>query len=600
MSKIFGWFIFHIFYYFIFSQICKENENFCLKCDKSNSFCFRCQYSIFIPDENGGCIGIKKCRKGENYCDECNEDETLCKICEKDYFPDENGACSYINNCELSYNNECIKCKNDYILVGKQDSFKICKSILSTDLKNCKTIDKITGLCEVCQDGYYLSRSDKKCIETENCYESLYGKCLTCDNGYYLNKKEDKCIKKNDEFFHCKETINGEKCDNCDSNYFLDEEGKCVSTKFCQKSKNSKCIECLPNYYLTQNGEECSTEENCFSADKELGICIWCKSNYYLRLSDKKCILNTVNNDYKFCREVTDKCISCESSYFLGLDNKCTITKNCLESENGICVQCSEGFYLGKDNKCTNYEYCAYSNFHYDCLECEYGYLWNITNNKCEKWDEKNYGCKIIDENGETCNSCNNDFYLNETDHKCYDNTDNNNYYKCSLVANNICMKCLPNYFLDKNYKCTTIFNCEISLNENNCEKCLENYCLDRNKKICQYNGEINGEEDKKYFRCAKTNEQGNSCSECEQGLTLNEEGLCINEEDCCEMEDFKCVECINKKHPLKSSCLNSIFGCVETKDENCYRCDDIFNFNNCTECYDGYILNEGICLLKS
>ena len=596
MSKIFIFFIIHIFDSFIFCQRCKENENFCKKCDQTNSLCFSCQYDILVPDEYGGCIGAKSCIEGKNYCNECNEEKTLCKACEDGYLPDENGACSYINNCEISYKRECLKCKNDYILIGEQNNFKLCKSIFSTDLKNCKIINKSNGLCETCEEGYYLSKGDQKCLETQNCYESNFGKCLACNNGYYLNKKEDKCFLQDNKFYHCKETIDGEKCDKCDNNFYFDEEGNCVSTNFCLKSENNKCIECKSNYFLTENGEGCSTEENCYNSDKELGFCIWCKFNYYLRFSDKKCISSEDQSEYKYCRTVTDKCILCEFGYFLGEDSKCTITKNCSESDNGICIQCSEGYYLGLDNKCTEYEHCAYSNIYYNCLECEDGYLWNTLNQTCDKWGERYYGCKILDIDGITCNICKNNFYLNETDNKCYDNNENNNYYKCLIVRDNICLRCLSNYYLGKDYKCSKIFNCQKSLDQNNCEKCEENYCLDMSKKTCEYNGEINKDFEKQYFRCAKTNEEGNSCSECLEGLNLNEEGLCINERDCSEKEGDKCVYCINNRHPWKNSCLNEIFGCVETNDENCYRCDDIFDFNNCTECFEGYVLNEGIC----
>ena len=40
--------------------------------------------------------------------------------------------------------------------------------------------------------------------------------------------------------------------------------------------------------------------------------------------------------------------------------------------------------------------------------------------------------------------------------------------------------------------------------------------------------------------------------------------------------------------------CANKVLGCVETTTKNCLRCDDILNFNICTECKEGYINNLG------
>ena len=73
--------------------------------------CIRCDKDIFSPDENGGCIPSGKCIFGNNYCQECDESQKFCETCEIGLFPDENGGCSFINNCELSYKGKCLKCK---------------------------------------------------------------------------------------------------------------------------------------------------------------------------------------------------------------------------------------------------------------------------------------------------------------------------------------------------------------------------------------------------------------------------------------------------------------------------------------------------------
>ena len=121
---------------------------------------------------------------GENYCIECNEEGNLCKKCEEGYFPDENGACSYTDNCEISYEGKCIKCIEDFVLIGEifyfGDGLKMCKSINSEDLKNCDRINEEKGTCLTCKEGYYLNSGDKKCSKTLNCYESTFGICKKC------------------------------------------------------------------------------------------------------------------------------------------------------------------------------------------------------------------------------------------------------------------------------------------------------------------------------------------------------------------------------------------------------------------------------------
>ena len=160
----------------ICTPICEEGKNNCTKCDYITQLCLKCNKDIFVPDKNGGCEGAKLCKLGNNYCQECQDNSHLCKKCEEGYFPDENGGCSYTDNCEIAYKGECIKCKNNYILVGENtylfEGFILCKSVYSQDFKNCEEINIRKGICSKCKEGFYLNKIDNRCIGTEHCLES--------------------------------------------------------------------------------------------------------------------------------------------------------------------------------------------------------------------------------------------------------------------------------------------------------------------------------------------------------------------------------------------------------------------------------------------
>ena len=408
---------------------CIINSNYCQKCNQLTNLCSICEKrDIFVPDDKGGCAGAKKCIIGKNYCNECDSEQKLCKICDEGFYPDENGGCSLANNCKISYKGQCLECKDNYIIIGGNNKYKFCKSILSNDFLNCKEIDILNGECKICEENYYLNEGDKRCIKTENCYESIFGNCISCKNGYYLNKKENKCIKKdgkNEIFENCKQTLDGENCEICNIDYYFDDNDICTYSNYCSESKNKKCEKCKSGYYLTR-GNICSSSENCYYADKDTGLCITCNPNYYLDTKDYKCKSNIEEDEYRYCMQVIDnKCINCEYQYRLGDDNKCSKTLNCSETENGECIKCNDNFYLGLDGICTTVERCIYSK-DYECIECEENYYYNQLEKKCLEAKGTYEGCKISTFYGTLCSKCREGYYLDLNDYSCY--KDKNNY----------------------------------------------------------------------------------------------------------------------------------------------------------------------------
>ena len=575
------------------SPSCTENEKGCIKCNLLNNLCLKCKNDILIPDNDGGCIGIKKCKLGNNYCQKCNEKGDLCDTCEEGYYPDKNGACSYVDKCALSFQGECFQCENNYFLVYKT---KLCKSLYSTDLKNCQKINETNGFCDICEEGYYLNKGDKTCTLTENCYSSSFGICNSCNEGYYLDKKNEKCIKQEKNFLHCKETIDNVNCDKCDEDYFFSEDGFCVGTNFCSKSSDNLCTECINGYYLTEKNNYCSYDKNCYIADIYTGFCNSCKNGFYLDKKNGKCYSNTEKNEFIYCKIVENNiCLSCEDGYYLGDDNFCSISKNCMESENGLCFSCREDYYLGLDHKCTIYENCIYSNKYDECLECEEGYYFDMNNQSCKINTEEFEHCKHSNQFGGYCADCKDGYYLTIRDKICRSNEEEDMFYKCKVTDyDDFCSECIEGYYLSSGDKrCSKVDGCKFIKNENECYECSENNCLNRKNNTCYWNFVINEIYEKIYYKCNYTNLEGTRCEVCDENNTLSDEGLCVNYYDCKEFENGICTQCEKENIYGALLCLNKEFGCVDTFFEGCKRCDNTENFYICTECSDGYILNE-------
>ena len=593
--------------FLIFTQIiaiinsiptCFENSNFCIHCNNLTNLCVKCDKSdILIPDENGGCKGAKRCVNGKNFCLECDSEQKLCKNCEQNFYPDDNGGCTYSGGCEISYMGECLKCKDDYILIGIGTSIKICKSLSLEIYKNCQEINNITGLCKTCEEGYYLTSVDHKCVKTNYCKESIFGTCISCDPCYNYDKKLDKCVLKELNLTYCKQSIDGINCDVCDEGYYHDETGICMESPFCSESFYFKCTKCIPGYYLS-TFKMCTNTDNCYEVDKESSICTYCQKQYYLDKKDYTCKSNLEDGPYKYCTVVeNDGCYLCEHGYYLGEDLKCSNSRHCAESENGVCNSCSENFYLGLDHICTDAERCIYSKDGI-CIECEQGYYYNEFNNTCEEMENQFLGCKFTCALGDKCCECKDDYYLFLNDSLCYDNTEGP-FTKCAYVFEDgsRCKICIDGYYLGMDDdKCCKVQNCKIVENENKCLECVDFYCLDTKKQKCVDNDFLEDINDKIYISCKRTNTEGTACEECLDGYEVNEEGFCVDSDLCEEKKDGKCNKCKDIVINDYSLCANELFGCIRSSQDNCLRCDNLDDLYECTECKEGYVKNGYFC----
>ena len=575
---------------------CIETINHCSLCNNVTKLCLKCEKDIFVPDINGGCEPIKKCFPGKGYCLECESDSLLCKTCEEKYYPDENGGCSYATDCKIAYQGECIQCKEDLILIGSD--IKICKSLNTEDLKNCENVNIINGRCKSCKSEFYLNTGDKKCIKTENCYESSFGVCNKCSDGYYLDKRDGKCKEQNINFQNCQQTLDGISCDICDDDYYFNEDGKCIDINYCEKEAPFvKCQKCINGYFPTIYGDSCTKEENCYLGNKDFGLCYQCESEYYIDFSDGKCKSNREDNNFKYCRAADGECYECVYGTYLGTDNKCSLSRFCEESYIGRCIRCLEKYHLGMDNICSEVDKCIYTDFYGVCTECENNYFYNRTSKICELEKENFANCKITTFEGTHCDKCKNDYYLNKTDHLCYSNKEKNEFFKCIFTSDDgsHCSGCAEGYFIGYiDHKCTTIEGCDISENENKCIKCDSDYfCFDSKTERCEINDEIISEDKKFYFKCNKTNQEGNSCEICLDHYELKD-GLCIDNSHCIDKnEEGKCLKCTTYEEDYYYHCLNSDFECVETFFDGCDICNNLYDFDNCTKCNEKYELNE-------
>jgi len=343
--------------------------------------------------------------------------------------------------CAITYNNKCISsCQNKIIFDienGNQcgSSYDCSQYILIPNNICIYTCDPNllyleNNKCGLCKD--FQINKPYKMINSSGCLEEKI------NNTYYVNE-ELLLISCNENYSYidgeCKLTNCYETCEICSEKSTNSKDQKCLSCKndFPILYQNNCLKNCPEKMY--QNGNTCEKcQDICETCNKN--GCTSCPEGYYL---------NSENHTCELCHE---KCETCSAK---GTDdnNNCIKCKNPNDKfEDGNCITiCGERQYKTRRNTC---EYCMKL-----CASCL---------------------------NGDSCESCFNNYYLNNKNcYHCHENCNN-----CTQGGDNTHHNCLS----CKNNNHYLVTGGEY---ENNCvEACPEDTVKDENHKICTYVPPIN------------------------------------------------------------------------------------------------------------
>ena len=450
---------------------------------------------------------------------------------------------NFCSECH-SITNLCTKCEYDILIPDEEGG---CTGInkCSVGKNYCNQCTEETNLCNECEQGFYPDKNGG-CSYTENCEISYDGHCIKCDSEYYLIGNEIKVCKYIglDDFQNCKEI-----------NY-----------------SNGLCLECEEDYFLNSGDKKCILTEHCYKSS--FGTCSLCDKNYTLNKEDDLCIEK--NEDFINCKITLDgkECDECDDDFYFSEDGKCTNVKNCIYSRNNECIECKDDLYFDRSE-----QLCKESKD--NLVNCKYNSLYEPNN----------------------CALCKDDYYLSSPDNVCKSNKEEGPFYKCSFSNYNgdKCSQCVGEYYIGRDdLKCNLIQGCLSSENEKKCLECDRYYVLD-NEGDCVDNYYITDKEKQFYYYCKVLNEEGTGCALCENGLNATEAGICYDDVHCEKNDEGVCTKC-QKDNPFgyNSYCLNEVFGCVDTFLKNCIRCDNVLDLDLCTECEEGYDIDEyGDCIKK-
>ena len=373
--------------------------------------------------------------------------------------------------------------------------------------------------CEKCFEGYFLSYTNKVCLEhtqtVDNCKimsQRKDSECFLCDQEYYLQSAK-KCEPRNNYSLNCK-TFNffKDECLECKTGFMLSYENRICAGRIdhCSTYDLTQtytiCKKCDQDYYLIQNKcvavPEDKLVDGCTFYDMSLD-CVECEED--------KALVEDLTQDKFVCTEKAGEqellncshaiyssgggyeCQSCDKNAArLKFINKCVFDEdsdelNCLEKDTlDQCIRCKRGYYLnledftcigGHDNNCEIY---ASSHEEVDlsdppvCLKCSSGYY--LFNNVCyQNLGTPSDGCIRKDAN-DNCLLCDSGYYyqyaFNHNEYYCKAKSLFPQHSNCdSLVwnpdlvngPNFNCHKCQKGFFLTIDGEC-------ISCNEKNCK----------------------------------------------------------------------------------------------------------------------------------
>ena len=306
---------------------CKSNQEendfkYCTIVDNNN--CLKCSFWHELGEDH-------KC-SSTKYCSESSKG--ICISCIDNYYLGLDFNCFNVEHCIYSNGYICLECKDNYYYDRKERKCKIGES----NFKNCKSGD--SSFCESCKDDYYLNTTDHLCYSNKN-YGPYYkcsetdiksGECSDCIEGYYFGLIDNKCSL----IEGCSISENENKCLECEQYYCLDvKTGQCIyndeiedeEKKFyfrCNRTneEGTKCEICDVNLILDENGL-CIDYEHCTEKNED-GTCKKCQND----------------NEGTYCLNKEFGCV--DISY----------TRKCLECDNlsdfFFCTKCIDGYTLNK------------------------------------------------------------------------------------------------------------------------------------------------------------------------------------------------------------------------------------------------------------
>ena len=572
----------------------------CNKCINRTN-CIKCNDNYFLIDKD-----TAKCYKeNEN---EINKDE---------YFTEDNGA-SFIkcedvmDNCNKCFNrSQCIKCKEDYYLIGEEKDKCIEKSHIedkkyfiddnnttiyfcNSSILNCNECSNKT-FCEKCKDGYFFVGQDKtKCVNESE---------LKKENKYILDKNTNIYYPCLNEISNCEKCLNKSYCIKCKENYFF------------IKDDRSKCYHEIEkeNYFTEDNGTsyyDCNTSISQCEKCLNKSFCIKCHDNFYLLdKNHERCFSNISLNDYYtedggvsyiLCKDKINNCEECLSSVYC---TKCEENYFFINNNHSTCVKINEKeekkYFFDEDKK--TYYTCNSSIS--QCDECS-------GKNKCIKCNENYYFI------GEDRTKCNNDLNIN----KYYTEDNGISYYPCNSSIENCnecsnkknCIKCNDGYFLigENKAKCyneiknidnyytddngtsfklcnSSINHCTKCENKFHCNECDNNYILVKNNNYskCYKESEIEKEKDKYY-----TEDNGITYFPCDTHIINCDK--CSNKTNCikCKDNNYFIGEDRTKCYKDEENEINKEEYYTEDNGISYYKCDEVIK--NCNKC-----LNKSYCI---
>ncbi|KAL4495457.1 hypothetical protein ABPG72_020198, partial [Tetrahymena utriculariae] len=322
-----------------------------------------------------------------------------------------------INGCTQYYNGQCLECQGFEVFYSYQDYNKFqsfCSQSSFQTVQNCKVFQN--DECIVCKETYVLSQN--QCIQgsIQNCL--LYdgsGNCLNCQLGYLLNQNQ--CLSFPNNCAQYQIVNSAVYCSRCEYNYYLFQDFKnqifkCFTLGTVLPNKNcvyfnqdGSCKLCYSAHYIdSKDNSQCISEINqffCLEFDKN-NVCQICQSNYilidgicyYTSQFEKIYSMFYWQNDSQF--PFQSSCFQYFSFITWNAQSVNSYKYSC-QAQNQISFckyQTLKGFYLS-DN--FQYQFCSFTyqlNYCNNCFkgfcldpqdDCKLGYGWSQTFKKCFK-----------------------------------------------------------------------------------------------------------------------------------------------------------------------------------------------------------------------